>query len=368
MGGSEIAIFEIGRRLREINFHIITHRFWERLLKEESDGNLQISRVGFGWSKFALPLTGVNRALLDSPAFKENNQRPIIHAYQASYGGGAAWIYKKLFPKSVFILTLQEGKDLSGKSLITYFRNLIIKKADVITAISKYLADYARKINPKAKIVIIPNGVDIGNFSRNFSYGEMTALDKKLGLMADDKVIISASRIVPKNGLDLLIKAIAILNKNKEKKIKLIIAGNHPIFDQSRIKKLKKLAEELGMENNVIFAGIVSHTDLPLYLKISDVFVRPSRSEGLGSAFLEAMAAGVPIVGTKVGGIPDFLEDRKTGLFCTQDSEDIAFKIRIILENDKLREEMANRALSLATERYDWDIIAVEFGKLYKSF
>ena len=367
MGGSEIAIFEITRRLKDVFFHIITTRFSEELPKEESSQNVTISRVGYGWGgKFALPLFGFERALVDSPAFKENNQRSIIHAYQASYGGGAAWIYKKIFPKSVFILTLQEGKDLSGKNLVSFFRNFIIKKADIITAISNYLADYARKINPEANIVVIPNGVDIKNFSREFDDSEIINLKHKLGIRLDDKVIITASRLVYKNGLDLLIKSMALLNKNGSHKFKLIIAGNHPIFDRYRIKKLEELSKRLGIGDEIIFAGIINHYDLPLYFKISDVFVRPSRSEGLGNAFLEAMASSLPIIAPPVGGIPDFLEDQETGLFCeVENPQDIAKKIVEVIENQDLKQKLIKNARKLVEKKYNWEIIAEKFRNLY---
>lgn len=366
MGGSEIAIHETTKRLKNIFFHIITYRFTEKLSKEEDFQNGKISRVGYGWGKFAFPITGFNRSLESSPAFKENNQRPIIHAYQASYGGGAAWIYKKMFPESVFILTLQEGKDLSGKNLVTFFRNLIIKKADIITAISNYLADYARKINHRAKIVVIPNGVDIQNFSREFNDSAIVNLKQELGIGLGDKVVISASRLVPKNGLDLLVQAMAILNKNSDNKFKLVIAGNHPFFDKSRRKKLERMAKELGVEGSIIFVGIINHEELPLYFKISDVFARPSRSEGLGNAFLEAMAAGLPVIGTPVGGIPDFLKDGETGLFCrVEDPEDLAEKIKKILTDEALRNRIVANAQRLVKEKYDWDIIANEFAQIY---
>ena len=155
MGGSEIAIREIIRRIQDINFHIITARFNRDHLKEEKvASNLEISRVGYVWGgKFVLlfSLFWFGKIFTNSSAFDQNNRNPVIHAYQASYGGGAAWWCKKKWPNSVFVLTLQEGKDISKKGLISFFRNLIIKKADVITAISRHLADYAKRINPKTK-------------------------------------------------------------------------------------------------------------------------------------------------------------------------------------------------------------------------
>ncbi len=291
---------------------------------------------------------------------KQNNYM-AVHAFQASGAAGAGWLLKYFYPKLPFIVTLQEGKNLHEQGLlINFFRKLILKRADRATAISQYLKNYILEINKNLKVEVIPNGVDVDDFSRNFSYGELTDLENKLGIKPDDKVIISVSRLVPKNGLDLLIQALAVLNKDDRDAYKLVLVGNG-LLEES----LKSQVKSLGLGDKIIFTGLVENQDLPRYLKISDVFVRPSRSEGLGISFLEAMAANVPIVATKIGGIPDFLEDRKTGLFCSGEPEDIAFKIRIILENDKLRGELVSNAKALVAEKYNWDIIADKFRKLY---
>lgn len=361
IGGSELAIKNITDRLPDFEFDLITARLGRGMPKTEKIGNVSVYRVGFGYQldKFLLPILGFFKALKLQDALVIQGHL-VIHAYQASYGAGAGWLLKYFYPKLPFLITLQEGKNLEEQGfLINFFRKLIIKKADRATAISRYLKEYISKINKKLKVDIIPNGVDVAAFSKNFSYGEMAGLENRLGIKPDDKVIISVSRFVPKNGLDLLIRALAILNKDGDK-YKLLLVGDGP-----QKEELQLLITNYKLQNNIIFAGTVSSEELPLYLKISDVFVRPSRSEGLGSAFLEAMAAEVPIIGTKIGGIPDFLEDRKTGLFCTMEPEDIAFKIRIILENDKLRQEMINNAAALVRERYDWEKIAEKFRELY---
>ena len=125
--------------------------------------------------------------------------------------------------------------------------------------------------------------------------------------------------------------------------------------------------EELNLGNRVLFLGHINHSDLPKYYSMADVFVRPSLSEGLGNVFLEAMAMGLPVIGTPVGGIPDFLEDRKTGLFCeASNPQDIAKKIKEILEDKELRKTLVENGLRLVQEKYDWDEIAQQMKEVYR--
>lgn len=360
VGGSEIAIEEVIRRLPDVFFDVLTPRYNSQLPKEESGSNFSVHRIGFGWrgDKFLFPILGC----LKAQEILKKGTVTAVHAFQASYGGGAAWIFK-IFNRSVpMILTLQEGKDLDSQcALIRFFRKLIIKKSDKITAISDYLKKYAQNLNAKGEISIIPNGVDIAGFSKEFSYGELSSLKDRLGVKPDEKIIISVSRLVPKNGIVNLIKGFEILSRDNPS-LRLLLVG-----DGEQKTELKKLASDFKLANKIIFAGQVDYRELPKHLKISDVFVRPSLSEGLGNAFIEAMAAGVPIVGSKIGGIPDFLVDFKTGLFCDpKNPRDIAEKINLILSNETLKKELAGNALKLAGEKYDWQMIAEQYKNLYQ--
>ena len=299
IGGSEIALEEIIRRLPDIFFDIITPRHKREFRAFESGGNFNIHRVGPGFetAKIIFPVSGVFKAI----RLMKDNKYDAIHAYQASYGGGAAWLLKLFYPGSRFILTLQEGKDMVNQNiLIKFFRSLIIKKADVITAISNYLAGYAKRINSRAKFFLISNGIDLDKFQVPSSKLQVN-FNFQNSKSEDTKTVISVSRLVPKNGLGDLIKAFHILHsKFKTRKIpletpshlyciqnsKLLIIGDGPLEESLKFK-----VKSLELEDEVKFAGKVSPDEIPKYLAQADIFVRPSLSEGLGSAFLEAMAA-----------------------------------------------------------------------------
>jgi len=368
IGGSETAIREVVARLPDYHFDLVTARLNRHSPPIEQRGNLQIFRVGNGLNffKFLLPKNFLPLAMFKlARKLLKNSRYDLIHIFQASQAGGAAWLLKKTGWNSPLLLTLQEGEDLSKQNWLTkYFRKMIIKNTDQATAISQYLVSYLKKIKKNLPVKLIPNGVDLEKFSREFSYGELTQLADDLGIRPGAKIIISTGRLVAKNGVDNLIKALAVLQKDyPEEDWRLLLMGGG-----EQQTGLSFLASSLGVEERVVFRNFVDHNELPKYLKISHVFVRPSHSEGLGNSFLEAMAAGVPIIGTSVGGIPDFLTDGQTGLFCDpHQPEDIAKKIKLILDDDSLRKNIIKKARALVEEKYDWNQIAEEYRKVYET-
>jgi glycosyltransferase involved in cell wall biosynthesis len=144
--------------------------------------------------------------------------------------------------------------------------------------------------------------------------------------------------------------------------VRLLIAGSGELENT-----LKTLTKEKKLENRVNFLGTIDSVGVASYLKESDVFCRPSLSEGLGNVFLEAMAANVPVVATKVGGIPDFLRDNETGWFCeVKNPQSIADKIKYILDDKNQVEvnRVKNNAIKMVEEKYNWDSIAEKMKQI----
>jgi glycosyltransferase involved in cell wall biosynthesis len=314
--------------------------------------------VGIGWlDKLFLPLLGTMLA----KRLHKRKEYDIIHSVQASYGGIAAYFFKKKFPGVPLVLNLQEGKELSKQWFaVSFWRSRIIKTADKIVVISKYLRDFIKKqgINMD-KVVLVPNGVDLKKFSKDFSYGELENLREQLGIKPYHKILVTVSRLEKKNNVGGIIEAVKILD-NKD--IKLLIIG-----DGSLKKHLETKVESFDIRDNVKFLRTIDHKDLPRYLSIADVFVRPSFSEGLGTAFLEAMATGCPVIATEVGGIPDFLKDFRTGLFCTTEPKSIAQKASLLLGDRDLRNKLLANAYKLVEQHYTWEIITEKYKEIFKS-
>ena len=374
VGGAEVAVDEITKRLPDWQFDMVTAKIKRGLADFERIGNVNIYRVGFGFGfdKFLLPFMGLLKAVALSR--KENYQ--IIWAIMASQAAIAAMFLKVFYRNKKFLLTLQEGdpeKHLKRyvlnigflyKLLIRPWHILSLQRADYLTAISNDLKKRALDSGVKVPIEIVPNGVDLEKFftviasEAKQSSNEIAASQTpRNDIIKNEKVILTVSRLVKKNGIDDLIKAGQYLDFP----FKILIVGEGP--DEG---KLKKLAKKIKLENKILFLGHINHSDLPKYHSMADIFIRSSLSEGLGNVFLEAMAMGLPIIGTPIGGIPDFLEDRKTGLFCeVNNPQDIAKKVKEILDNELLRKTLAENGLDLVRERYNWDKISEEMRKVF---
>lgn len=378
-GGAEIAAREIISHLKSLNFTIFTYKFNKNWLSLERNDNYSIVRVGSGktlkvegggtkkyygriWDKIYF----IYKAWQEAEKIHRHKRFEIIWALMASYGGVAALLFKINHPSVPLLLTLQEGDSekhlVLGKfGLVGWFGKKIIQKADFIQPISKYLADFAIKRGASCPIEVVPNGVDTDLFRTKYKDFEIKCLRDNLGIK-DEYVVLTTSRLVYKNGMDILIKAVAILKESRPN-IKLLIIGDGP-----DLPKLKLISYKLKVDSNVLFLGQIPQKDLPIYFRIADVFVRASRSEGLGISFLEAMAAGVPIIGTPVGGIVDFLINGHTGLLANpEDPENLAEKISYVLSHQDIRNDIIKNALVLIEKCYSWDIVAKKIERIFNN-
>ena len=400
IGGAEIAIKEITDRITDIHFDLITLRFDRRLPRFEKIGNINVYRIGFTstspsiryvihfpytLNNYFFPVMAFSMAIVLHHRYKYD----AVWAIMAIYAGLAAMFFKTFYRKIPFILTLQEGDPIDhikkrAKFIHPFFVR-IFTKADTIQAISNFLAKFAKDMGFKGQIEVIPNGVNSLLFSKDNSEEEFRLLTKEFGKRFQledfdpdepgessresigDIFLVTTSRLVPKNGVIDIIKAMVLLPKYT----KLIIIGGGPEMISSNPtspnpKSLKYQVGALGLDDRVIFLGSIPHSDIPKYLKISDIFIRPSLSEGFGNSFIEAMAAGIPVIATPVGGIVDFIFDpdrnpdkEPTGLFCeVQNPESIAKQVKVLLEDKELKNKIVNNAKTLAFEKYDWNLIA----------
>ena len=282
----------------------------------------------------------------------------------ANHAGFAGMIFKLFHPSVPHILELQDGRafdDMKARQpilrIIWPLYERVYRAANVIKVISNFLAHEVQKLGGTTPVHVIPNGVDVAKFSAPVSDEIINDLKNKYGKKMGDVFLFTASRLVLSRGVEDTIRALSDLPSH----VKLLVAGSGD--DKA---KLEAIAHESGVSERVIFAGHIDHAELPAMYKMSDIFVRPSIIEGFGVAFVEAFAAGIPVVTTAVGGIPDFLFDPDknpdkppTGLFCNvRDPRSIAKAVTRYIEQPALVAEVTANAMALVAEKYDWNSIA----------
>lgn len=360
VGGAEIALRELTDRLPDYDFHLVTARIQPGLPREEVIGRVTVHRVGFGRpsDKLLLPFLGVRLAE------KLHAAQPfdLVWSLMASFGGFAAERFKRRHPDVPYLLTLQEGDPLpeierKARLARPWFLG-IFRRADGLQAISRFLLDWGMRLGFRGRVAeVVPNGVPLGRFSASVLAEVRTARRHELGLAPDDFVVITTSRLVRKNGVDLLIRALVELPESH----RLLIVGAGPLEEE-----LKALTSGLGLANRVVFAGARPYAELPELYAAADVFARPARSEGFGNSFIEAMAAGLPVVATPVGGIVDFAVDGGNCLLADpEDSRSVAEALRRIHADPELRSKLVS-AGRVTASRYDWDDLAPRVGGIIK--
>ena len=230
-----------------------------------------------------------------------------------------------------------------------------------------YLGDFTKRamssaISTQLKMVRIAPGISINHFTPGTKSEELA---KELDVFGK-KVIVCVGRLVHRKGQDRLIEAMPDVLKKIPDAV-LLIVGEGP-----RREALKKLVAEKELENSVKIAGRLSYEQLPMVIRLGDIFAMPSRSrffglevEGLGIVYLEASACGVPVIAGASGGAPDAVLPGETGLVVDgTDVEAISASIVYLLNDDELRSRMGKRGREWAVNEWSWEMWGKRFSKL----
>lgn len=362
VGGAEIALQEITNRINsdDFEFHLITLGATEPSV--EKMGNIFVHRIAlFDKYTYRGMLHKLAKYLFIFAAFFKGIQLQRKHKFDAfwtlmaTYGGFSALFMKLVYPKKEFLLTLQEGDPveyiMKRLGILKSVYKFIFKYANRVQAISNYLAAFAHDMGFHGQVSVIPNAVDFKYFSKTISPIERLQIRTKFGFKPDDTILVTTSRLVIKNGVGDIIYALAELPEN----YKLLVIGSGELEEGLRL-----ITTKYKLENRVKFCGFIDHGKLPLYLQASDIFIRPSLSEGLGNSFLEAMAAGLPVIATPVGGIPDFLTDNETGVFCCAKNPSSIARAILKLTDTDLRNHIVEQASKMVQEKYNWDAVVIQ--------
>ncbi len=264
--------------------------------------------------------------------------------------GAVAWLLKAVY-KVPYIVSLRGG-DVPGfrpydfktfHKLIGPFLRVIWHNASAVIANSNGLRDLAVAFDAGFAIPIIPNGVDAARFDAS----ERDWSSPRL---------LSAGRVVHQKGLDLGLRALAQL---KDLNWEWRIAGDGP-----RMEALKTLARELGIAERVTFLGWQSREELAKWYHQSNLFLFPSRHEGMPNAVLEAMASGLPVAATRIAGNEELVVDGVTGVLVNaEDVDALRDGLRRLIVDGKTREQMGRAARRRVESEYSWENVARQYAE-----
>ncbi len=232
-----------------------------------------------------------------------------------------------------------------------------------LMGVSKSVNDAAYKVGANVKkLSFVYPGVDTEFFRNGLGKGW---LRHRINIPNNEILILHASRITGSKehfyleykGITTLIRAFSILAKTN-KNIKLLIATAKPpkIWEenfQNELKKIEELSEVHGIKNSIIVKSF-ELDDMPHVYNGSDIFVMASQMESFGLVYAEAMACGIPVIGTSVGGIPEIISDNLTGfLVVPNDPVELSKKIDVLINNEELRVNMGQEGIKAVKQNFD---------------
>ena len=355
-GGVESHVMSLSRELvkRGHGVQVLTARLPGMRDAEEVDG-VRVKRVKPWFVWFKTPVVpGMVKAIRSSGSDLIHSHSPpplpSHYAAKAARSSGQPFIV-------TYHCDLEISSPLGGLVAGLYGRTFgtsTLKKASRVIVTTETYAATSRTVW-NVTPVVIPNMVDTARFKPSVDAGDLRS---KLGMGADEKVVLFVGRLTRHKGLEYLLEA------SRRVKARVLIVGGGELEGRCR-----QMAKELGVEERTIFAGEVDDAVLPKYYSISDVLALPSTSrlEAFGIVGLEAMASGRPVVISDIPGVREIINDGKEGLLAEpMNPEDLARKLSAILKDDGRRREMGASARKRVEEHFSVEKVVDRIVGLYE--
>jgi len=339
----EMELFSLPKRIRgkgtdEIKFHTFDWRQYEQSAIVQK--YMQTYRDYLWWTKLRL-------------------QQPydLIHAHHPIAG----LAMKEAYPDTPVIQSIHSSYEreliLNGKIkdggpehrfLCSLYRELEHRADQMLTVSESFRGYLSPHVDHPENIGVIHNGFDNKRFKPIPHHNDVVQL-------------VTVCRLVPAKGLDVLLRACAELNKRGLSYV-LHIIGDGPIREE-----LEQLAVELGIYDETIFYGYTLHPEE--FMPFFDIFVLPSRAESFGSVFAEAALCNLALVGTKIGGIAEQIEDGVNGLLVDpEDHRSLAGALERLIADEDYRSRLAGSGLDKAKSCYSLDRVVHELKNIYLQF
>ena len=352
-GGVESYVFNLSRQLLNHGHevHIFAHRFGE------DQGNRlifhHVPAITF-WSPLKYWIFAVNAPKIIK---KTGIKFDIVHGFTQTLfqdiyrvGGGCHWDYmihtyplmQSAFGKIVMCLNPRHFSLLLLERII--FKRRCYKQITCISEQCKKEILHHYKL-PANDVEVVYNGVDTDVFSPQNRLKYRDSIRAKYSILKDEVLLLFVGSGFKRKGLKYLIDVFPLIDKDK--KIKLLVVG------RGKVREYQKLAKENGITDKIIFAGV--YKNIQEIYPAGDIFVFPSEYDAFGTACLEAMASGLPVITSKTSGVSEIITQGVDGFIINHpiDAKEIANYINLLLEKEK-REHMGSAARQ-KSEMYSFD-------------
>lgn len=357
VGGSGVVATELGKMLAEKGheIHFITsstpfrlNRLYANIFSHQVDVN---SYSVFQYAPYDIALATKIAEVI------KNEELDLLHVHYAIPHAVCAILGRDMAGSDIGIVTTLHGTDITVLGTDSSLKDAIrygIEKSDIVTAVSDSLKQQTYDmIAPDKEIETVHNFVD----EREYHQRDSAKLKEELGIEAHEKVLIHVSNFRKVKRVEDVVSTFAKVQSAIG--AKLLLVGDGP--EMSRIHQQVK---DLHIEQQVLFLG--KRDNLSELYSMSDVKLLMSEKEAFGLVLLEAMACGVPAIGTQIGGIPEIIEPEENGFLVKLGDIDAAADAAIrILTDDMLHEKMSSTALKTATKRFSSEKILAEYEMLY---
>lgn len=372
-GGSEVVGYETGKRLvsRGHRVYVLTRRFDSSQLPEETIQGMSVYRYPWNpngilgrnlsivWNSYCLYKKLAREVSFDILYFHHVLPTLGIHLSKISNQQMKVCNFYTPFHEE-FLSNATSAADSIFKSVkaAIFFRleSFHLRHCQKIFVLSEYSRNELLRTygdSSKQKVSRLSGGVDVERFSH--------VIDKKrirtgLGIPSNKIVLLSVRRLVPRMGLDILVQAMKkIIEKRTD--VYIIIGGRGPEREH-----LEGIVKNLDLDSYIHFAGYIPDDDLPQYYQSADIFILPSiELEGFGLVTLEALASGVPVLGSSVGATAEILSGLdKDLLLQAMNPADLAKAVLDLISSGKLNEEFSRKCREYALTNFSWDQTTAE--------
>ncbi|MEC3885876.1 N-acetyl-alpha-D-glucosaminyl L-malate synthase BshA [Halobacillus sp. HZG1] len=281
----------------------------------------------------------------------------ILHVHYAMPHAICAILAKQMCERDVKIITTLHGTDITVLGIDSSLKQMIrfgIEQSDRVTAVSQSLVDQTKEmLHTDRNIDVIYNFVD----EREYYRRDDQRLKEHYGIDEEDAVLIHISNFRRVKRVTDVIKTFATVAEQMP--AKLLLVGDGPEYSECH-----QLVQQLGLEEDVLFLG--KQENVSELLSISDLKLLLSEKESFGLVLLEAMACGVPCIGTNIGGIPEVIDHGETGFIAELGNvEQISYFAKKVLEDKGLHQMMAEQAKRVVHDKFATNTILSQYETLY---